>query len=64
MRRKLTHNQKRAQRRAYQSSEAECLSSGPLDMSAEDLKLLLKSDASTKKLMIAGNESQQNILLL
>ena len=50
----MTWSHKHAQRRMHHSPEAECLSSGPLDMSADELKQLLKSDPSLKKLKITG----------
>ena len=44
----LTRSQKRIQRRAHQPLEAKCLSGGPLDMSAGELKQLLNSDPSLR----------------
>ena len=58
-RRKLTRSQKRIQRGAHQSLEAKCLSSGPLDMSAGELKQLLNSDPSLENLKTTGTDSSK-----
>ena len=58
VRRKLTRSQKRIQR-AHQSLEAKCLSGGPLDMSAGELKQLLGSDPSLKNLKTTGTDSSK-----
>ena len=53
---KLSRSQKRAQRRIHRPAVEDQLSSGPLDMSAEELKQLVKLDPSLKNLKFTGTE--------
>ena len=55
---KLSRSQKRAQIRMHQPA-AEQLSSGPLDMSAEELKQLVKLDPSLSNLKVTGNKEDK-----
>ena len=54
----LSRSQKRAQKRMHQPA-AEQLSSGPLDMSAKELKQLVKLDPSLSNLKVTGNKEDK-----
>ena len=56
---KFTRSQKRAQRRIHRPAVEEQLNSGPLDMSAEELKQLVKLDQSLKNLKVTGIEEDK-----